>query len=110
MPAHDLSKIDTAKVTLSVDKEGHRVIENCPASDVEFAFYQCVANSFDKVKITSSRQLPANLSSRNEVPYSVERETVANDDALSILVRLHRYSPTHDRFIVLSQGQNQRLN
>lgn len=97
MSAHDLSKMGTAKVTLFADAEGHRAIEKCPVSDVEYAFYQCAAHQLNHVKVTSPVLLfadPALRQLRLEyIPHPVDQDVVAADDVLSMLARLHRYPP-----------------
>lgn len=86
-----------ANVALFVDEQGQRVIEKYPVSDIEYAFYQHAAQRLNAAKIASPKLLfadPARRLLRLEyIPHPVSQDTVAGDETLAMLARLHRFSP-----------------
>lgn len=86
-----------ANVALFVDEQGQRVIEKYPVSDIEYAFYHHAAQRLNAAKIASPKLLfadPARRLLRLEyIPHPVSQDTVAGDETLAMLARLHRFSP-----------------
>jgi len=97
MSVDNLSRMGTAKVTLLVDEAGHRVIEKCPVSDVEFSFYQHAARHLTQVGISTPKVLFADPNTRKLrlefIPHQVSQDEVGRDEVLSILSGLHGYRP-----------------
>ncbi|AHJ73658.1 phosphotransferase [Kosakonia sacchari] len=97
MSVQDLSKMGAANVALFVDEQGQRVIEKYPVSDIEYAFYHHAAQRLNAAKIASPKLLfadPARRLLRLEyIPHPVSQDTVAGDETLAMLARLHRFSP-----------------
>lgn len=97
MSDKNLSRMGSAKVMLISDEEGHRAIEKCPVSEVEFAFYHSAAPRLRQADIISPALLFADASRRKlrleYIPHPVDQDAVAGDEVLSMLARLHGYPP-----------------
>lgn len=95
MSAGDLSRMGSAKVTLNISDCNHTVIEKCPVGDVEFSFYQNAATALNQAEIATPKLWSADAKLRKlsmeYIPHQVEQAAVANDDAIAMLGRLHRY-------------------
>lgn len=91
----DLSNMGTARVALSTSDCGQIIIEKWPVSDVEWAFYHNVATALYQAEVATPALLSADATLRQltmeYIPHKVEQVNVANDDAIAMLVRLHRY-------------------
>lgn len=102
MPAHDFSKMGTAKVMLFVNQEGHHVIEKYPASDVEYDFYHHAANELNHADIATPELLFAEPAMRKlgleYIPHQIDQDAVAGNEALTILSYLHDY-PSNPEWI-----------
>lgn len=95
MAAMDLSKMGTAKVVLNTSDCNQIVIEKWPVSDVEWAFYLYAATELNQAGIATPTLLSADATLRKlrleYIPYKVDQTAVANDYAIAMLGRLHRY-------------------
>ncbi|EKA1638910.1 phosphotransferase [Salmonella enterica] len=95
MSAMDLSKMGIARVALNTSHCHHVVIEKWPVSEVEWAFYKYAATELNQAEVATPKLLSADASLRQlrleYIPYPVEQATVANDYAIAMLGRLHRY-------------------
>ncbi|HBL4903956.1 TPA: phosphotransferase [Enterobacter hormaechei] len=95
MSAMDLSKMGTAKVVLNTSDCNHIVIEKWPVSDVEWAFYLYAATELNQAGIATPTLFSADAALRQlkleYIPYKVDQTAVANDYAIAMLGRLHRY-------------------
>lgn len=95
MSAMDLSKMGTAKVVLNTSDCNHIVIEKRPVSEVEWAFYHYAATELNQAEIATPKLLSADATLRQlimeYIPYKVDQAVVANDYAIAMLGRLHRY-------------------
>lgn len=102
MSAMDLSKMGTARVALNTSDCDHIVIEKWPVSEVEWAFYKYVATELNQAEVATPKLLSADAALRQlsmeYIPYSVEQANVANDYAIAMLGRLHRY-PAHSEWL-----------
>lgn len=102
MSAMDLSKMGTARVALNTSDCDHIVIEKWPVSEVEWAFYKYVATELNQAVVATPKLLSADAALRQlsmeYIPYSVEQANVANDYAIAMLGRLHRY-PAHSEWL-----------
>lgn len=100
MSATDLSKMGTAKVALNVSDCGHTVVEKCPVGDVEYCFYEDAATELNQAGIATPKLFSVDASLRQlrmeYIPHPVEQATVANDDAIIMLGRLHCYPASSD--------------
>lgn len=81
----------------------HIVIEKWPVSEVEWAFYQFVATELNQAEVATPKLLSADATLRQlsmeYIPYPVEQADVANDYAIAMLDRLHRY-PAHSEWLI----------
>lgn len=95
MSASDIAQMGTASVAIKVDGCGHSIIEKCPVSDVEYDFYHYAATALNQAGIATPKLLFADASRRKlrleYIPHPVEQSAVANDEAIAMLGRLHRY-------------------
>ena len=102
MSAMDLSKMGTARVALNTSDCDHIVIEKWPVSEVEWAFYKYVATELNQAVVATPKLLSADAALRQlsmeYIPYSVEQANLANDYAIAMLGRLHRY-PAHSEWL-----------
>ncbi|ADO48813.1 phosphotransferase family protein [[Enterobacter] lignolyticus] len=100
MSGSDLSKMGTAKVALVVNGCNHQVIEKCPVGEVEYAFYRYAATELKQAGITTPKLLSVDATLHKlrmeYIPLQVDQTSVANDDALTMLGRLHRYPPNSE--------------
>lgn len=95
MSGMDLSKMGTARVVQKTSDCGQIIIEKWPVSDVEWAFYHSAATALNHAEVATPAILSADATLRQltmeYIPHQVEQASVANDDAIAMLGRLHRY-------------------
>lgn len=95
MSTGNLSRMGEAEVRLFANQQGKQIIEKCPVSDVEYCFYERVAEPLRGV-VESPRLLHADPHRRSlwleYVPHKVSQEEVAGDEILRRLSALHNYS------------------
>ena len=94
MTGDNLSRMGAAKVHLIVDHHGNQVIEKCPASDVEYGFYEYAAEPLSGV-VESPRLFHADPYRRSltleYVPHKISQDEITDDEILKRLSRLHDY-------------------
>lgn len=97
MTTENLAQMGAARVVKRVNAAGISVVEKAPVSDVEYAFYHQVAPELNRAEIFTPALLAADADARaltlEAIPYPVSQQNVASDAIVSMLARLHRFSP-----------------
>lgn len=97
MSAENLSQMGAAKVQRLVDQYGQQVIDKCPVSPVEYAFYEHAAEELNSRGIKTPTLLSADPHPRRlrleYIPGKVSQDEVSGDDILKCLSHLHCTPP-----------------